>query len=581
MRLAVIVAASMSFIGPASVADQTATGSAKELDGLWSATRFFGPEVRGDLWIEARDGVLMATIAGRSSAAGVSGDDVHVVLPHDEGEFRGRFDKERARIFGHWIQFPQLYATPAVLERQREGAWRGTIRPLDQRMTVHLLLQTDADGVTHAFLRNPERNIGIFYRLTRLTRSGDDVELWGHRRKDGPDQVMFGGHYDAGNRLLSVNLPGSGSYDLEPADAVAEASFYPRGRNPARYEYHAPPVREDGWPVGTLDEVGIDRAKISAFIQRLIDLPIDSLSASDIHGVLIARHGKLVLEEYFHDFGRDREHATRSASKSLTSLLVGATILKGASFDTSTPVYAYLGVPEPDDPRKRKITVEHLLTMSAGYFCDDGNDDAPGNEDRMQEQQEQPDWWQYTLDVPMASDPGSNAVYCSSNPNLLGAVLSRASGAWLPELFRDRLAIPLEFHDYHMNLMPTREAYFGGGMYFEPRDFMKIGQVVLDGGTWRGRRVVSPEWIKQSTSPHAQLGGSDYGYLWYLADYPYRGGKVRAVFAGGNGGQVVLAVPQLDLVIAFYGGNFNDAAFFIPQRAMVPDDILPAVIQGR
>lgn len=578
MRLAIVVVIAISVIGSTPAAGQAVTDPAKELDGLWSATRFFGPEVRGDMWIEERDGALLATIAGRTAAASVSGDEVRAVLPNDEGEFRGRFDKDRTRIVGHWVQLPGLYATPALLVRQRDGAWRGEMRPLDQRMTVHLMLQTDAGGVTHAFLRNPERNIGIFYRLTRLTRTGEDVELWGRRRKDGPEQAMFGGHYDAENRMLSVHLPGRGSYDLEPADAVAEASFYPRGRNPARYEYHRPPVREDGWPVGTLEEVGIDRARISAFIQKLIDTPIDSLGASDIHGVLIARHGKLVLEEYFHDFGRDREHDTRSAAKSLTSLLVGATMLKGASFDTSTPVYAYLGIPKPHDSRKRRMTVEHLLTMSAGYFCDDNNEDAPGSEDRMQEQTEQPDWWQYTLAVPMASEPGSNAVYCSSNPNLLGAVMSRATGAWLPELFRDRLANPLDIRNYHMNLMPTREAYFGGGIYFEPRDFMKIGQVVLESGAWQGRRVVSPEWIRQATSPHVRLGGSDYGYLWWLADYPYHGRKVRAAFAGGNGGQVVLAIPELDLAIAFYGGNYNDAALLIPQRVLVPEDILPAVM---
>jgi CubicO group peptidase (beta-lactamase class C family) len=565
-----------------SASAQTAAGAAAELDGLWSATRFFGPEVRGDLWIERRDGAYHASIAGRAVAANVSGESVRVVLPHDEGEFRGRFDQGHARIVGHWIQprgamGAMYFATPTTLARQREAAWRGEVRPLEERMTVHLMLTTGADGVTHAFLRNPERNIGVFYRLTRLTRTGDDVELWGRRGKDGPDQVVAGGHYDAENKLLSVNLPGRGTYDLEPAGAVAEASFYPRGRNPARYEYHAPPFRDDGWPVGTLDEAGIDRGRISAFIQKLIDMPIDSVSASDIHGVLIARHGKLVLEEYFHDFGRDREHDTRSAAKSLTALLVGATLLDGASFDTSTRVYAYLGIPNPDDARKRAVTVAHLLTMTSGFYCDDGDDEAPGNEDRMQEQTDEPDWWRYTLDVPMAGDPGSKAVYCSCNPNLLGAVMSRATGAWLPELFRDRLAIPLGFRNYHVNLMPTRDAYLGGGIYLEPRDFMKIAQLVLDGGTWQGRRIVSSEWIGLMTSPHAQIGGRDYGYLWWLADYPYHGRTVRAVFAGGNGGQIAMAIPELDLVIAFNGGNYSDRALFIPQRVLVPEDILPAV----
>ena len=68
-----------------------------------------------------------------------------------------------------------------------------------------------------------------------------------------------------------------------------------------------------------------------------------------------------------------------------------------------------------------------------------------------------------------------------------------------------------------------------------------------------------------------------YGYLWNAVEYPYQDRKVRAYFAAGNGGQIFMGIPALDLVIAFTGGNYSDAALFIPQRVLVPQEILPAV----
>jgi CubicO group peptidase (beta-lactamase class C family) len=88
---------------------------------------------------------------------------------------------------------------------------------------------------------------------------------------------------------------------------------------------------------------------------------------------------------------------------------------------------------------------------------------------------------------------------------------------------------------------------------------------------------VSAEWCRRATSPLYRLRGLSYGYLWWVTEYPYKDRKVRAFFAGGNGGQIVLGVPDLDLLIAFYGGNYSDATSLVPQRVYVPKYILPAV----
>ena len=96
-----------------------------------------------------------------------------------------------------------------------------------------------------------------------------------------------------------------------------------------------------------------------------------------------------------------------------------------------------------DDARKRRITVENLMTMSSGFACDDNDDNSPGNEDVMQSQTAQPDWYKYTLDLPMQYEPGARAVYCSAGINLLGAIVARATGEPLEQYFYRRFAAPM------------------------------------------------------------------------------------------------------------------------------------------
>src|SRR4029079_859983 len=144
---------------------------------------------------------------------------------------------------------------------------------------------------------------------------------------------------------------------------------------------------DDGWAVGTLEEAGLAAPAIGAFVAKLIAEPIDDVQPLARHGLSVARHGKLVLEEYFHGFHRDALHDTRSAAKSLTSALVGAAMLKGAPLRPDTPVYEAMNggtAPEGLDPRARAMTLQHLLSMSSGLDCDDSDPASPGNEDVMQ-----------------------------------------------------------------------------------------------------------------------------------------------------------------------------------------------------
>jgi CubicO group peptidase (beta-lactamase class C family) len=175
---------------------------------------------------------------------------------------------------------------------------------------------------------------------------------------------------------------------------------------------------------------------------------------------------------------------------------------------TETPIYGLLAGMGPfanPDPRKARLTVAHLLTHTSGLACNDNDEASPGNEETMSSQTGQPDWWKYTLELPQAHEPGVRYAYCSANSNLVGAVLKTATKTSLPELFDRWVARPLDFGRYYWNLMPTGEGYLGGGAFLKSRDLLKVGQAYLDGGVWRGRRIVDASWVERSTRPYVKI----------------------------------------------------------------------------
>ncbi|MGY4397755.1 CubicO group peptidase (beta-lactamase class C family) [Sphingomonas sp. UYAg733] len=573
-----------AFLTTPAFADKPTVGDkATDLAGLWQSKKRLGPDMRGELTIVHDGATWRAELAGRHASVNADGSIITFALGNDGDSFRGRLVDDGKRIRGHWLQSKTVtggmaYLTPVDLVATGAGSWRGEVRPLDDSFTLYLKIDADPDGTARIFLRNPDRNIGKRVDLQHITRDGNKVTLLGKPGGMAQEVPITTGTYNADDRVLSIYVAGrGGTYDFERTGE--DSDFYPRS-GAAAYAYRAPLARNDGWAVATLESVAIDRPAIERFIQMVIDTPIDSVQAQDIHGVLIARHGKLVLEEYFHGQDGGALHDTRSAAKSMTSVLIGAAIRDGAKLSASTPVYAAMNggtAPPGLDPRKQAMTLEHLMTMSSGFHCDDSDPKAPGNEDMMQNQDAQPDWYRYALDLPMASAPGTTAIYCSTNPNLAGGVLAKVTGERLEDSFDRLIAQPMRFGRYALDVQPTGEPYLGGGAQFLPRDFMKFGQMMLDGGIWHGGRIVSADWVTRSTTPLREMRGLHYGYLWWGIDLPYEGRTLPAFYAAGNGGQVVMVVPALDLVVAIYGGNYSDKVMYVPQEIYTPRYILPAI----
>jgi CubicO group peptidase (beta-lactamase class C family) len=561
---------------------------AGELAGLWKTKGCFGPDAHGALVIQKRGTDYRADMLGREVPVRLDAGELTFELPDRLGRFRGKL--EGKNILGHWFRYATsvngngstapVVLSPVLLKPEGHDRWRGDVEPLQDEFTFFLLLTRQPDGTLSAVLRNPEFDFGTQQHVERLTVDGTQLKLIGKR--GGKEREVGTGTWDVENDTLTLDFPGrGGNYDFHRDGDDSE--FYPRGRHPDHYAYRAPPRFDDGWPTATLDAENIDVPAMERFIQKLTDMPMDSNDALQIHGVLIARHGKLVLEEYFHGEHRDKMHMTRSAAKSVTAVLVGAVIQAGAPLKLSSPVYQVMNGGEfPADlkPQKRTMTLEHLLTMSSGLFCDDSNDDAPGNEDKMWDQTEEPDFYRLTLKVPQATPPGENAVYCSVSPNLALGMVGRATREFPIYSFDRLIAGPMKIGNYAWPMDPAGNPYGGGGSQFLPRDFMKFGQLILNGGTWNGRRILSEEFVKAASTPQYHLANIYYGYNGWMEDFPYKDRNVRAVMALGAGGQIVTVVPELELVVAFYAGNYSGRAQIDLGHNYVPRFILPAVRQA-
>lgn len=333
------------------------------------------------------------------------------------------------------------------------------------------------------------------------------------------------------------------------------------------YTYTAPVARTDGWAVGAVADVGIDESLITTATRSMLDgsyIGIDSF--------LIVKNGILVHEVYKGQQASTR-HDLRSATKSITSLMLGIAVDNGFVTDVSDPALPYVqGYPsfENWDHRKNAISVRNFLTMSSGLECDDWRSSA-GNETNMYVRD---DWVKFILDLPMINDPGTRFSYCTGGVVVLGAIIQDASGM-RPDVFAiHHLFGPLGITNYEWEFTPSNRIDTGGHIRMTARDMAKLGQLVLQRGTWSGVQVISEQWIDESTAYFLTIDDDDdYGYLWWRREF---GASHQAIYASGNGGQYIMAFPALDLVVVFNGRNYNSGLQYQPFE-MLERFILPAV----
>ena len=343
----------------------------------------------------------------------------------------------------------------------------------------------------------------------------------------------------------------------------------------------SPTSINDGWPTATPESVNLDGSRLCGIAARL------AATNANVHAVLIARHGKLVFEQYFtgpdelwgtargsQEFDATTKHDMRSVSKSVTSLLVGIAIDRELIKSVDDPILKFF----PDYAALKtagweNITFRHLLTMTSGMQWDQNRPWAdPQNDERQLSNENDP--FRYVLSKPIVAPPDTVWNYNSGGTDLLGNVIERVSGKPLEVFAREALFTPLGISDWEWMKYRNEHVSPAAGLRSRPRDAAKIGQLVLNQGVWSGREIVSAKWIEQSVTPRFQAIGFFGGLLYYGQQWgmgrTLSGDKdVKWIAAQGLGGQRIFIVPELDLVIVTTSGLYGS-----PRQGNAPLDIL-------
>lgn len=314
-----------------------------------------------------------------------------------------------------------------------------------------------------------------------------------------------------------------------------------------------PVAQDDPLPTGTPETVGLDLAYLSR-VSYHFEEEIDH----QLHSMLVVRNGLLVFERYYNGFGPDNPHDLRSATKSITSLLTGVAIERGAVAGVEASLMDYLTREYPEVHDKDGLLLRHLLTMSSGLDCDDGDRSTRGQEDRMYRSD---DWVEYFLSLERPYAPGDTTRYCTGGVVALGEAIAQGAGQDFAAFADDALFGPLGIRNYRWARFDDgRKVDTGGHLLLTPRAMAKVGMLVLNEGRWGREQVVPAEWIKRSVEPRTRINGEPYGYLWWRNTLRYGGPDGEAVdviSARGNGGQVIFVVPEYDLVAVFTAGYYN------------------------
>jgi CubicO group peptidase (beta-lactamase class C family) len=341
---------------------------------------------------------------------------------------------------------------------------------------------------------------------------------------------------------------------------------------PASYTYQLPGQIADGWPVASLQS------------QLLAPKPIEQLTDQilteqyrNIHSLLVVRNGKLVYENYFNGYTQSIPENIYSATKSITSALVGIAVDKHLikSIDDKVVDYfpQYTDLPNLTSTKKQ-MTIRDLLTMSSGLECADDDPQSPGNEATMYQS---PDWIRYTLSLPMKANPGTMSNYCTGGVAVLGGILQQATGKTVDEFAQAYLWNPLGIGPIRWDRMPTGQVNTSGRMFIRPRDMAKLGQLFLDKGKWQDQQVLSANWVDESTRKQVVLRDQEYGYLWWRRQFVMDDKTYPAYYASGNGGHFIVVIPGVNVVVVSTAGNLN-SGLTAQVFGMIRFGILPALL---
>ena len=290
------------------------------------------------------------------------------------------------------------------------------------------------------------------------------------------------------------------------------------------------------WESATPDSQGVSSEEI--------DNLHNTFESFNLLSSVIVKNDKIIDEYYKDGYDKDSLFLLNSASKSVTSALVGIAIDKGFIQDTDVLLSEYFPeVKSFSDDNWDKITIEHLLTHTSGIRSTDS--------DLWYDWRNSDNWLEYIFSLPFDSAPGTQFSYSTGNTHLLSAIIEKATNMSLYDFGKKYLFGPVGMDSVKIDTSPEGVSDGGNGIYMNVYDMAKFGRLYLENGKWEGNEIISEEWINHSTSVQFKRsdGSADYGYQWWVRTFG--GENYDAFFAQGHGGQYIFVVPDLDLIVVF------------------------------
>jgi CubicO group peptidase (beta-lactamase class C family) len=322
------------------------------------------------------------------------------------------------------------------------------------------------------------------------------------------------------------------------------------------------------WRTSAPEEQGMNSTRLEEMLAYI------SASGWQMDSILIIRSGYLVFERYPGTlYTMDYYHTLQSVTKSFVSSLIGIAIREGIIPGVNATILDLFSQRTPSnvDERKLDMTVEDLLTMTAGVEWDESTypfNDTERNSLTAMVLSE--DCIDYFLDLPMAAEPGEQWVYSSGATIVLAALIEELSDYDLMDFADEFLFEPIGVSG--AVCIKTQSGYYhgGGGLFMKPRDMARFGYLYLNGGEWDGEQVVPRDWVLDSTRYQVYLPPSlGYGYLWFL--HPF----LDLYQAHGRGGQRIAVSPEEDMVVVFTA-SFPDFTYN-PCDELLRDYILNSI----
>jgi CubicO group peptidase (beta-lactamase class C family) len=321
----------------------------------------------------------------------------------------------------------------------------------------------------------------------------------------------------------------------------------------------APPNLDDGFLTGTPAAVSLHSAPLDALTPEVV-----AAKYPDTTSVLVYKDERLVYERYFGAGGIRVLNDTRSATRTLTALILGQAVSDGAlrsADDSAFELLPDLAPFQNDGPLKRGITVMDLLTMSSALECNDFDDHNIGNETNMYPLTK---WARWVVDLPVKSDylrsPSGRGPFsdCAGGVFLLGQIVQRATRQPLDQYFDQRLFRPLGIRERQWTRSPGGEFQCAGGLRLRSRDLLKLSVLVMGNGNWRGAQLVPAAWVRRmQTVTNVVDEQTSHGMLYWQREYDSPCGKINGWSMSGNDGNAVVTVPLKSLAVVVTRGHYD------------------------